>query len=67
MDKRKTQEVGVQFDALTLRRIERQAERRYGHIQGNVQSYIRNASMQQVQRDEKTETANQPEKETDNT
>ena len=56
MVKEKTQTVGVQFDTLTLRRIERQAERRYGHIQGNLQSYIRNACMQQVQRDESTET-----------
>ena len=62
MVKGKNETVGVQFDALTLRRIERQAERRYGHIQGNLQSYIRNASMQQGQRDEATETEKASEK-----
>ena len=60
MRKEKTQTVGVHFDTLTLKRIERQAERKYGHIQGNLQSYIRNATMTQIHVDEEKEESKRP-------
>lgn len=52
MPKVKPENVGVQLDRLTFERVEKQAQRTVGHIQGAVQSYIRMALMKQLTKDE---------------
>ena len=55
MPKQKGDGVTVVLDPLTRSRLQRQAQRRFGTLQGSLQNYLREAAMRQLQEDEQKE------------